>query len=137
MLSNRQYHWIGLAMKIALDSDCHTKHGAVIVRSNSVLAVGTNKFRNRFPMPPDQWIKNAPDCSVHAEEAALRRMESVAGGATMYVARVNRTGLARLSRPCDRCWVALVRAKIRRVVYTVSPGVQAVEKILLVPVDSV
>jgi tRNA(Arg) A34 adenosine deaminase TadA len=134
MLSNRQHQWIDLAVKLAIDSQCRTKHGAVIVRANSVLAVGTNRFRNHFPMPPDQWVKNSPACTVHAEMAALRRVRD-ASDTTVYVARVSRQGVARLSRPCDRCWLALVRAGVRRVVYTVNPGVQAVEKILLSSVD--
>jgi tRNA(Arg) A34 adenosine deaminase TadA len=131
MLSNRQHHWLELAIKIAMDSSCRMKHGAVIVRGNSVLAVGTNKFRNH-----PQFVKDYQHCSQHAEIAALRRIGSVATESTIYVARVSRQGLARLSRPCDPCWRALVAAGVRRVVYTVDVDTQAVEKILVRAIDT-
>jgi tRNA(Arg) A34 adenosine deaminase TadA len=131
MLSRRQHHWLDLAMKIAMDSTCRMRHGAVIVRGNSVLAVGTNKFRNH-----PATIKEYQHCSVHAEVVALRRVGSSPAACDVYVARVSRTGEPRLSRPCDACWGVLMRSGVHRVVYTVSAHVQGVEKIMLSPVDT-
>lgn len=130
-LSRRQHQWLDLAAKIAMDSTCRMKHGAVIVRGSSVLAVGTNKFRNH-----PATIKDYRYCSVHAEVAALRRVGSQAADTDLYVARVTPHGEHRLSRPCGACWGALVRSGVHRVVYTVGPGVQGVEKILLSPIDT-
>jgi len=130
-LSRRQHQWLDLAAKIAMDSTCRMKHGAVIVRGSSVLAVGTNKFRNH-----PATIKDYQHCSVHAEVVALRRIGSQASHTDLYVARVSRDGGHRLSRPCGACWTVLVRAGVHRVVYTVAPGMQAIEKILGSPVDT-
>jgi tRNA(Arg) A34 adenosine deaminase TadA len=130
-LSRRQHQWLDLAAKIAMDSTCRMKHGAVIVRGSSVLAVGTNKFRNH-----PATIKDYQHCSVHAEVVALRRVGSQASHTDLYVARVSRHGEHRLSRPCGTCWGALVRSGVHRVVYTIGPGTQGIEKILGLPVDN-
>jgi deoxycytidylate deaminase len=130
MLSRRQHQWLDLAMKIAMDSTCRMRHGAVLVRGASVLAVGTNRFRNH-----PATIKDYQHCSVHAEVTALRRVDHHATGTDLYVARVSRHGEPRLSRPCDACWGVLMRSGVHRVVYTIAPGVQGVEKIMLSPVD--
>ena len=39
-------------------------------------------------------------------------------GGTIYVARVNRQGNPMISRPCDRCYEAIVDAGITKIVYT-------------------
>ena len=56
-------------------------------------------------------------CSVHAEVDALRNVKD-AVGATVYVARINRQGEQRLSKPCLSCQQYLDKRGIKRVVYT-------------------
>ncbi len=104
-----------LAVNVAQSSECRMKHGAVVVRGGSVISVGINKNRNHPTVVSSEHIKT--HCSVHAEIDALRKVKN-AKGATIYVARVNRKGQDRLSRPCDRCHDAIRDAGIRKVVYT-------------------
>lgn len=91
------------------------KHGAVIVKGGRVISIGINKNRNHPTIVSSEHIKT--HCSVHAEVDALRKVKN-AKGATIYVARVNKRGQDRLSRPCDRCHKAIKDAGIRKVVYT-------------------
>jgi hypothetical protein len=84
-LSNRQRSYLDIAVRLAESSDASFKHGAVIVRGGSVLAVGVNKWKNRDlpPTPPDVYN---PDITVHAEIDALSRVKD-ARGTTVYIAR--------------------------------------------------
>lgn len=91
------------------------KHGAVIVKGGRVISVGINKNRNHPTVVSSEHIKT--HCSVHAEVDAIRKVKNVKG-ATIYVARVNKNGQDRLSRPCDRCHKAIQEAGIRKVIYT-------------------
>lgn len=90
-------------------------HGAVIVKNNRVLSTGINKFRNHPDIIESEKIDQF--CSVHAEIDALSRVAN-ASGATIFVARVNRAGIERMSRPCNNCYTALLKAGIDTVIYT-------------------
>jgi deoxycytidylate deaminase len=94
------------------------KHGAVIVRGGSVLSVGVNTGRNH-PTVFDNSAEMSLFSSVHAESMALRIARRTVG-ATMYIARVNKQGVPRLSRPCNRCFIELLQAGIKEIVYTVN-----------------
>lgn len=91
------------------------KHGAVIVKGGRVISIGINKNRNHPTVVSAEHIKT--HCSIHAEIDALRKVSN-AKGATIYVARVNKKGQDRMSRPCDRCHDAISDAGIRKVIYT-------------------
>jgi len=91
------------------------KHGAVIVRGGSVLATGMNKDRNHPTIVSSEHIKI--HCSVHAEIDALKKVDDPRG-ATIYVARVNRRGQERNSRPCPSCYSAIKNSGIKKIIYT-------------------
>ena len=93
------------------------KHGAVIVRGGSVISIGINKNRNHPTVVSSEHIKT--HCSIHAEIDALRKVKN-AKGATIYVARVNRKGKARDSRPCNRCYEIIKNNGIKKIVYSTS-----------------
>lgn len=115
-LSRRQRSFLDLAVRMAESSDVSFKHGAVVVRGGSVLSVGVNKWKN--PMKPDiPPTEYDPNISVHAEVDALSRC-SDPRGATIYVARVNKRGEERMSRPCIDCEKALIVAGVKKVIYT-------------------
>lgn len=119
-LSNSQRSFLNLAMRAAESSDCQQRHGAIVVRGGSVLAIGVNKWRNDITMAGllhDQG--RSTDISIHAEIDALSRVSNPRG-ATIYVARVNRTGKARLSKPCINCAKALKKAGVSKIVYTLN-----------------
>lgn len=119
-LSRSQRSFLNLAMRAAESSDCHQRHGAIVVRSGSVLSIGTNKWRNDISTAGILHDEGrSKDISIHAEVDALSRVNNPRG-ATIYVARVNRTGKPRLSKPCPDCAKALREAGISKVVYTVT-----------------
>jgi deoxycytidylate deaminase len=65
-------------------------------------------------VPPTEYD---PNISVHAEVDALSRCNDPRG-ATIYVARVNKRGEERMSRPCISCEKALLEAGVKKVIYT-------------------
>jgi deoxycytidylate deaminase len=93
------------------------KHGSVIVKGGRVISTGHNKDRNHPKIVSSEHIKT--DCSVHAEIDALKRAKD-ANGATVYIARINKRGEARDSRPCKRCYKALLTNGVKKIIYTIS-----------------
>ncbi len=121
-LSRRHQAWLDVATKLAVDSQCRQRHGAVIVQRNSVLGMGTNRFRNH-----PQFIHDYDHCSRHAEVVALRAVISRSSyvdlrRAVVYVARVGPGDRPKLSRPCNSCWNALRDAGVRTTVFTTEQG---------------
>ena len=106
--------WLERARKIAEVSTCNKKHGAVVIRGGSVLAVGVNTLTN----PVSMFDVCGGRVSSHAEVSALKSLDFQADGATLYVARVNRKGQPLLSKPCGNCTQIIARSGIKRVVWT-------------------
>lgn len=118
VLSRSQRKMLDLAKKVAETSPYNSpakRHGAVITRGGSVLAVGVNKSRN-FDIPPT--VEYNKFLSIHAEMDALSRTPNPRG-AVIYIARVNVNGQPMYSRPCKSCAEALDAAGVKRVIYTV------------------
>ena len=116
MLSRREQAFLSVARYFATKSKARKKHGAIIVKSGSVVGTGFNKDRNSpFAVSPEH-IK--PHCSRHAEFQAIREAGKNAEGAILYVARVNRQGKDRNSKPCILCGEIIKKNKIKRVIYT-------------------
>lgn len=114
-LSKRDEAYLSVATYLASTSPCRMKHGAVIARGSSVIATGVNKERNHPTVVSSEHIKS--HCSVHAEVDALKKAKSVKG-ATIYIARVNKRGQPRMSRPCDQCYNQIIESGIKKIVYT-------------------
>jgi len=89
--------------------------GAVLVRGGRVLAASPNLTRNYAGLAGVPW----EECSIHAEMAVLRRVSPRRGG-TMYVARLRRTGVRGMARPCERCEKELTEFGVRRMVWTID-----------------
>jgi deoxycytidylate deaminase len=116
--SRRDRNYLDLALKLAATSDCTQQHGAVVVRSGRVLALGVNKDRNDPSVVPSDTGSSARGTifSYHAEADALKRVRSPQG-AVVYVARLGKTGPA-YSRPCDGCAKLMRDLGIKAVYYT-------------------
>ena len=96
------------------------RHGAVLVKGSSIRNVSFNKgnycsFGNRFR----QKQEGSP--TVHAELGVILGLDrEVTQGATIYVARIDKTNKYRLSKPCPMCHEAMKHVGIKRVVYTIN-----------------
>lgn len=114
-LTKRERSWLHRAFRLAEFSPCKQQHGAVIVKGGRMLSTGFNTYRNR----PGDDIPMF-DRAIHAEEAAIRMLDNGrAQGAKIYVARKRRSnGEPGLSRPCDRCYQAIVEAGIKEIIFT-------------------
>lgn len=114
-MSRQESKHLALAKKVAAASEERNRHGAVIVKNGRVISIGINKFRNHPTIIEENKISEY--CSVHAEVDAISRAK-VTDGATIYVARVNRRGQERFSRPCDNCYLAIKKAGINKIIFT-------------------
>lgn len=103
------------AIRLAKRNKGRWQHAAIIVKGGRVLASAMNSCKN---VPRNISPEHVPQMSQHAEIAALKMAGPSAKGATMYVARVNRSGDPTISKPCDNCQAALLRAGIKRVEWT-------------------
>jgi tRNA(Arg) A34 adenosine deaminase TadA len=110
-----------VARYCATKSTARNTHGAVVVKGGRVLGIGWNKNRNNPQTVSPEHVKS--DCSYHAEEIAIREAgEDSIKGAIIYVARVNRHGNDRDSKPCSKCAILIKKAGIKRVVFTMEAG---------------
>lgn len=115
-LSNKDHHFLSIALKVAENSECRVKHGAVFVKNGNVLAIGVNKSRNH-PNILGPFIQH--NASRHAEIVAGMRMPpDKLRGSTLYSARVLRDGTAGLARPCPNCQDRLDRWGVKKIVFT-------------------
>lgn len=116
MLSKRDKSYLSVARYFATKSTAKKTHGCVIVKGGRVLGTGWNKNRNHPTIVSPEHIKT--ECSYHAEEVAIREAGSNAKGAIIYVARVNKQGKDRDSKPCPKCSMLIEKVGIKRIVYT-------------------
>ena len=117
MLSRKDTAYLSVARYFASKSQAKNTHGAVVVKGGRVLGTGWNKNRNRPAIVSPEHIKT--DCSVHAEQVAIKDAgESNVRGAIIYVARINRHGNDRDSKPCLRCSELIERVGIKRIIFT-------------------
>jgi tRNA(Arg) A34 adenosine deaminase TadA len=119
----KQRRYISLAKKIAEQSNYGKfRHGAILVKGSSIRNVACNKHRHcgfgkRFR------DHNDGDPTLHAELGAILGMDrSITQGSTIYVVRINREGLPRMSKPCSMCENALKHVGVKRVIYTDRNG---------------
>lgn len=120
-LSNRDRSYLSVARYCATKSTARNTHGAVIVKGGRVLGTGWNKVRNNPTVVSPEHIKS--DCSYHAEEVAIREAgEDNVRGAIIYVARVNKQGEDRDSKPCPKCSEMIESLGIKRVIFTMEAG---------------
>lgn len=121
MLSKRDRSYLSVARYLAKRSSARNTHGAVVVKGGRVLGTGWNKNRNHPAIVSPEHIKT--ECSYHAEEVAIREAgESNVRGAVIYVARVNKNGHDRDSKPCPKCTSLIEQVGIKRVVFTMEAG---------------
>lgn len=111
-LSNSDRSFLSTTAKAALSSEYKFRMAAMVVKSGRVLSINTNYNKRSRTTPPNRW-------STHAEIRALRSA-SETSGATLYVARLSKSGTLACAKPCAWCMEHILTAKISRVVYTDS-----------------
>ena len=119
-LSNKQSFLIGRAVEYAAKSQCHQKHGAIVVKSGRIIATSCNKANNNpAHFCEDLFNEYRGYISTHAEVAALKMVSpQQARGATVYVARIMSDGSPGYSKPCPNCARLLDELGIKKVIYT-------------------
>lgn len=127
--SRKVRQWIERAANLATENATGGYHlGAIVVKGGSVLSMGSNRHRNSPIMIPEiprgSW-------SFCAEETALRplKKDDTARGATLYVARVTKSGRYGMARPCNKCAELLIEAGITKICYTTRDGGIVMERI--------
>lgn len=115
-LSRTELRWLTTAVDTC-DEATHKQWrvGAVLVRGGNVLATGVNRYRN------DPSQVEYGHVSYHAEEVVLRRVNDPEG-ATIYVARLTRSGKIGAARPCRRCQALLLEHGVHTAVWTEPQG---------------
>ena len=105
-------YFLKLALMVSIRSkDPSTKVGAVIVRpDNSVVAVGYNGFPRGVADTAERLNDRPTKYSlvVHAEMNAILTARESLQGYTLYTVPF---------MPCDRCFVHVIQAGIKRVVF--------------------
>lgn len=112
-----QFTWDEYFLKIALvaatkSKDPSTKVGAVIVRPDrSIVSVGYNGFPRGIADTPERLNDREVKYSlvVHGEMNAILSARESLAGYTLYTVPF---------MPCDRCFVHVIQAGIKRVVFT-------------------
>lgn len=119
-----------VASKLA---ECSTygnfRHGAVLVRGGAIHGLGCNneKYCSRGAKYRPEEKGHA---TYHAEIRAILGIPyHVTKNSTIYVARVNKTGGNRISKPCDMCQAVLQSQGIRKAIYTIDSEYYGVMKI--------
>lgn len=100
-----------MAIELAKESKCRTKHGCVVVNKGKVVSTATNK---RVSDPSMEWRKS----HIHAEAAAVIAAGRYAHNSIVYVARVMADGTTSNSKPCKKCDGYLARMGVAQIVYT-------------------
>jgi deoxycytidylate deaminase len=115
-LSNSEEAFLSVARYMSKKSLARQKHGAVVVKSGRVLGTGYNKDKNHPNQVSPEHIKT--HCSRHAEVEAIRDANWNVKGAVLYVARLNKQGKDRNSKPCKYCEAVIQSTQIKKVIYT-------------------
>lgn len=116
LLSKSEQAFLAVARYMSTKSVSRQRHGAVVVKSGRVLGVGFNKDKNNPFIVSPEHIKT--HCSRHAEIEAIKDANWNVKGAILYVARLNRQGKDRNSKPCKYCEAVIKSAQIKKVIHT-------------------
>lgn len=118
-VSKRDEARLNRAIGLSYNSECKQKHGAILYKSNRLIATGINSSRVH-----NAYIKSYTEkpATFHAEERVIRNAQALVGndlsGMVLYVARSYKNGQPAMSKPCDACASLIVQAGIKKVVYT-------------------
>jgi deoxycytidylate deaminase len=119
-----------LAAKLA---DCSTygnfRHGAVLVKGGAVQSLGYNNEKYC-----SKGAKYRPEdkghATYHAEISAILGVPyHITKNSMIYVARVNKMGESRISKPCSMCQAVLASQGIKKAIYSIDDHRYGIMKI--------
>lgn len=135
-ISNKDLHWINIALKLSELSPCKFRHGAIIVSKGKPLSLGINTLKKKNIQ---KYVKQGidgerPEYSVaaeerrskqessHAEYCAIRKARRGLGipslkGTCIYSARSLKNGDPGSSFPCVSCLQVILMEEIKHIVY--------------------
>ena len=104
------------------------RHAAIIVKGGRVLAIGRNRDKTH---PSSVFYNNGERIlkTIHAELDAISRVKDKRQlrGATIYVARMGRSGHPGMSCPCEMCQDLINKYGFKKAVYTTDYGTGVLE----------
>lgn len=111
---------ISKAYQEALKSDLSHRVGAILIKSNRVLASGYNQMRHQSMLNTEHWPG-----SLHAEinvilDALRKTSTDKIKGSTLVVVRVRSNGKFGLAFPCENCYDIIQKFKIKKVIFSTN-----------------
>lgn len=96
------------------------RHGALLVKGGSILNSAYNK-NSRIGWADRFRGKACGHATHHAELGAILGVDRTkTSGADVYVVRIGRTGVLKMSRPCQMCQQVLSHMGVKRVYYSID-----------------
>lgn len=115
-------NFLQLAIETAKMSPSRRKIGAVLLKKSKVIATAVNLEKKSHPFQA-KLAKRVGLCEkiyLHAEVSALIKAREDAD--TIIVARIDKQGKLRNSKPCPICSFALEQQGIQNIYYTTNEG---------------
>ena len=120
-LRGRHKRFIDASARTAEDSEFpNYRHGAVLVHGGSIISSAFNKS-NHINWANKFRNKDCGHATHHAELGTILGMaREKTTGATVYVARIGKTGELKLSKPCEMCQQVLAHVGVKKVYYSID-----------------
>ena len=120
-ITGRHRRYLETARRVAEESEFPDyRHGALLVRGGSILNSAYNK-NNHIGWANKFRNKDCGHATHHAELGAILGMaREKTTGATVYVARIGRTGELKMSKPCEMCQQVLAHVGVKKVYYSID-----------------
>jgi deoxycytidylate deaminase len=127
-MTGRHKRMLSLAAAYAEKSPCDkSRHGALLVKGGSIINASWNI--NRYCNFGVRFRTDPGEACLHAEiKAVLGLPRATTEGATIYVARINKSGNMLLSKPCSMCEAALRFVGVKKAVYTCDEETCGIDK---------
>ena len=99
------------------------RHGCIATRNGKIITGGYNNYRT---YSKDGIIRNT--CTCHAEADVIHKLNKIGvkdfSKITLYIVRINSSGITRESAPCKDCYELIKEKGIKKFVYTTNNGIQ-------------
>ena len=113
--------YLDKALAVARTSEHATQVGCILLKKGRIVTEATNSYKTH-PVQA-HWAQKARrpyGVHLHAEMAALVRCTVEAD--TLIVARIDKKGVPRISKPCPICRAAIEESTVKTIVYIDRKG---------------